>query len=481
MLYPTPEFILLFTVTFVLFLFFNRYRARFLILITASLLFYAWVGVFDFLIYLLVVTISWAAVFLARKYPAQKGRLLALGILLMVGHLFFWKYASWLVGQIQIVFPAFFGGMTLKLRLPIGISFFTLQGIAYLVDYSRDDAEYMKLSMYLLFKSFFAQLVAGPIVRARQLLPQLQRLEKPQATDISLGLALFMLGVLKKLVIADRMAPFVDAAFLAPHQYDRWTLVQALLGYTVQIWADFSGYTDMGRGAARMLGIHLPENFLSPYFARTPSDFWRRWHITLSEWVRDYIYTPLVLRGNKSASQAFAAIVLSMGICGLWHGAQWHFVVWGLYHGFLLIMERKIDIHLPGRLQFFIQPLATFSLIAFGWLIFRANDFYSLSAYIKGIALNAGMAPPPAHGWPVYGGILFCAVTQTVFYYDLRRSRFALAPAINEFCQKQNIFIPNIMDRPVTGFCLGATLAIIFVGAIFLRQTNMKAFIYFQF
>ena len=185
--------------------------------------------------------------------------------------------------------------------LPVGISFFTLQSIAYMVDYSRGQTEFVSLPVYALFKSFFAQLLAGPIVRGSQLNPQLKVLRRAEPAEISLGVSLFVLGFVKKMVVADRVAYFVDAVFSSPQNFGRYALLKALLGYTVQIWADFSGYTDMGRGAALILGIRLPENFLSPYFSQSPSEFWRRWHITLSTWITDYIFTPLARQFDDPA------------------------------------------------------------------------------------------------------------------------------------------------------------------------------------
>ncbi|MBI3288271.1 MAG: MBOAT family protein [Elusimicrobia bacterium] len=282
---------------------------------------------------------SWLAAASAQRWPRWRRPWIYAGVSIMAAHLCFWKYAPSVVAAIQRACPAFWGGAKLALPLPLGISFFTLQGIAYLVDYERGDAKFMSLREYILFKSFFAQLIAGPITRARELLPQLEHLTRPSEADLADGLALFSLGLLKKLVIADRMDLVADAVFSSPGQFGRAALLAGLVGYAVQIWADFSGYTDMGRGCARMLGIRLPENFLSPYLARSPSEFWRRWHITLSEWIRDYIYKPLG-GGRGGPARALGVLVLTMAVSGLWHGSSLTFLLWGLYHAGLLAVER---------------------------------------------------------------------------------------------------------------------------------------------
>ena len=300
MVYAKPEYLVLIATVVAIYPWLRPPSSKQAFLIAASLVFYAWAGLFDTGIFLAVVVSSWAAVALARAYPRARRAFLTGGIVVMLLHLAFWKYAFWGQQNVQYFFPAFLRGWDLTFPLPVGISFFTLQGVAYLVDYMRGDARFMTFPRYLLFKSFFPQLVAGPIVRSRQLLPQLEALRSPRAMEFFEGVSLFILGFFKKTQLADRVAPFVDRVFAEPAQFNRLVLIQAALGYSVQIWADFSGYTDMGRGSAKMLGITLPENFLSPYLSRSPSEFWRRWHITLSQWIRDYLYIPL--GGNRGSA-----------------------------------------------------------------------------------------------------------------------------------------------------------------------------------
>ncbi len=484
MIYSNPEFVLFFLVTAGAFFLARGYEARFRVLLAASLVFYAWAGLFDTLIFIFVVVVSWLATALTNRYPDGKAWFIRSGIVLMTAHLFFWKYAPWAVGQVQIVFPSFWGGQRLSLPLPIGISFFTLQGIAYLVDYSRAEAKYMPLSMYLLFKSFFAQLVAGPIVRAWQLLPQLEKLERPSPEDVSIGLMLFTRGFFKKLVIGDRVGYFVDIVFSEPASFGRMVLLKALLGYTVQIWADFSGYTDMGRGAARILGIRLPENFLSPYLARTPSEFWRRWHITLSQWIKDYIYMPLALGGGRGALRGVGIVVLTMAISGLWHGASWHFVIWGLYHGVLLGLEH----HSSWRSQpsdsgskAVFQTALTLSLVVFGWLIFRVENLEVLAAYLGGLWSDAGVKAAPSQGLGIVLGVVYCALDHVLFYRDARSGELTFLEPVRAAVSRI-AGGDEAAPLPLAGtFLAGTALAAVFIGSIVMRPAASKAFIYFQF
>ncbi len=476
MIYSNPEFFLLFILTLVPSVLIPDKKIRFYLLLAMSLAFYSWAGIFDTLVFLFVVFMSWLSAWSACKFPSKKRFFLTIGIVIMVVHLFFWKYFPWVSGEIQSQFPAFIGGKKVSFPLPVGISFFTLQGIAYLVDLTRGEAEFIGLSRYFLFKSFFPQLVAGPIVRVHQLLPQLIQLRRPSVDDLGAGLSLFCLGFFKKIVIADRCAPFVDFVFAKPGNYDRSALLLAALGYAVQIWADFSGYTDMGRGCARMLGIQLPQNFLSPYFARSPSEFWRRWHITLGEWIRDYIYIPL---GGSAGGKLRVTCValLTMVISGLWHGANWTFLIWGLYHGGLLVFERRykaLNVRAaPAALSIFMMFLAT----VFGWVIFRVQKISDLGLFVSGVFSSPGNARwvAPQFGTNIYIGAIFCCAIQAFFYYDLKGRSSPVLVRLNRSVQ-------FVARSQAGGALCGALMAGLVVGCIVLRFTaQSKSFIYFKF
>jgi alginate O-acetyltransferase complex protein AlgI len=481
MIYSTPEFLILLAIALPLFLLLNGYRARFSILLASSLFFYAWAGMFDTAIFLFVVLLSWSAPRLALSFPRARKPLIGFGIFVLAGHLLFWKYMPWLVRVGQEVHPALHGGTPLFLPLPVGISFFTLQGIAYLVDFYKHEAEFIPLGEYVLFKSFFPQLVAGPIVRVPQLLPQLRRLPTPTAEDLRDGAVLFCVGFFKKVALADRLAPMIDDVFLRLRSFDRISLIQALLGYTVQIWADFSGYSDMGIGVARMFGIRLPVNFLSPYLSRSPSEFWRRWHITLSQWIRDYIYIPL--GGNRgSAGRALGVAMLTMAISGLWHGANWTFVAWGLYHGVLLAVERRgvFGARKLGEKESRSTAVWGWMLMMtatlFGWLLFRAQNFTAVGVFLRGVF------GPGVHGAtesisgmraPLALGLAACAAAQLWEYVDLKTGRRIVKEAVASRVPSFGVMGPVV---------LGVALAALVLGALFLRSDSpTQAFIYFQF
>ena len=483
MLYSSPEYFAFFAVVWLAYWAADTHqRSRLVILTVASLFFYAWAGIFDFVIFGFVVLVSWVAVALAHRSREARTRkkFLAGGIVLIAVHLLFWKYTPWLCSLVQAVDPNFLNGVPVHLPLPIGISFFTLQGIAYLVDYGRGDASYMKLREYLLFKSFFPQLIAGPIVRMKQLGPQLLHLPRVDAETFRAGLALFALGFFKKVAIADCMAVIADPVFTNPGQYSRASVALALLAYTAQIWGDFSGYTDMGRGSAKMLGIHLPENFYSPYLARSPSEFWRRWHVTLSTWIRDYIYIPLGGSSGGLLRTAFV-VVVTMSISGLWHGAALTFIIWGLYHGVLLVAERLSK---RAGLPLFESALALplmFALTVIGWMVFRAESIDSLITMMKMLAgfgrAATAQVPLPA----VVLGLGSCMLLQVFGYSELDGKSERQGVSLGQRSVAYwNAYV--LRDPSLRAGLSGAGIAVVIVAALALRAGDTSSrFIYFQF
>ena len=312
--------------------------------------------------------------------PSERARrrLLAAAVAVPLGLLAFFKYTNFLVAQawwplralgLETPPPVF------DIVLPLGISFYTFETIAYVVDVYRRrlPAERHPLD-YALFLLFFPHLIAGPIVRAHQFLPQVRRDRRLDWSRVELGVRLFVFGMLKK-VVADQLAMLVDPVFGRPDAYATSTIWTAVVCYAVQIYCDFSGYSDMAIGGAHVLGIKLPTNFRMPYFAASPAEFWRRWHITLSTWLRDYLYIPL--GGNRhGAWQTYRNLMLTMLLGGLWHGAAWTFVVWGGYHGLLLVVQRAISWPSWTR-SATLRPARvtlTFLLVCVGWVFFRAGS-----------------------------------------------------------------------------------------------------------
>lgn len=270
----------------------------------------------------------------------------------------------------------------MQIVLPIGISFYTFQTLSYTIDIWRGDMRpTRRLVDFAAYVAFFPQLVAGPIERARALLPQFETRRRWSAEKAGEGALLFLWGLYKKTVIADNLAPIVNAAFAAPAEATPAFMLLGVIGFAVQIYCDFSGYSDMARGLARMLGFELMVNFDLPYFARTPSEFWRRWHISLSSWLRDYLYLPL--GGNRGgALRTYRNLFLTMLLGGLWHGAAWTFIVWGAFHGGMLALYRALGVDVmierargSGALIVNLVAWGVMSVLTLiGWTFFRAQS-----------------------------------------------------------------------------------------------------------
>ena len=322
--------------------------------------------------------------------------LLTISLVANLGVLAFFKYTNFLLANVESVATLF--GLHLArwhydIILPAGISFFTFQSMSYTISvYRRQIEPCRSLRDFLLFVAFFPQLLAGPIVRAADLLPQIYRRVRANIYEIESGLAQFAVGAVKKIVISDQIAPNVDLIFNAPGNYDGFTLFQGVLGYAVQIYCDFSGYSDMAIGCARIMGFHFPENFQMPYSAASITEFWQRWHISLSSWFRDYLYIPL--GGNrKGETRTYVNLLVTMLLCGLWHGASWNFVLWGGLHGVSLAIHRLWKHWNPlGSLmarpafRFFWTPFAhllTLGIVLAGWVLFRAQNWPLAAQYLS--------------------------------------------------------------------------------------------------
>lgn len=293
-----------------------------------------------------------------------------------LGLLGFFKYYNFFIESAQSIFGHWgLSGSTLNIILPIGISFYTFQTLSYSIDvYRRTLRPCASLLDFALYVAFFPQLVAGPIVRASEFLPQLSRMLRPQASQVYSGLAQLLRGFVKKVLIADHLATLADPVFAAPELYAWPTVVLAVLAYTGQIYGDFSGYSDIAIGSARLLGFELPENFRHPYLSRSPGDFWRRWHITLSTWLRDYLYIPL--GGNRvGAFFTYRNLIVTMTLGGLWHGASWNFVIWGVWHGAMLCLTRRWNTNPQASLiRKVLETGFTFAVVVIGWTLFRTSS-----------------------------------------------------------------------------------------------------------
>lgn len=384
MLFPTVQFALFFPVVLVISWALMKRQALWKpFIVVASYVFYGYAD-WRFCLLLGAITLGnqWAAKLIART-EGERARSWILGVavaldLLVLGVFKYYAFfvESWdrALGPFSLPLPL------LTIALPVGVSFFTFQAISYVVDVKRrlvEPASTIDVAIYL---SFFPHLVAGPIVRAREFLPQLQQPPDPRKVAVGSGLALIALGLVKKLAIADTLArEVVDPVFAVPDAYAAPDLWLAAYGYTAQIYCDFSGYTDMAIGLALLMGYVFPQNFRSPYRATGFSDFWRRWHMTLSRFLRDFLYIPL--GGNRKGKfKTYRNLMLTMVLGGLWHGAAWPFVLWGFFHGTCLCIEHawRGRLKIPG----WVRWAVTFHLVVLGWILFRSPNLDIFGSFL---------------------------------------------------------------------------------------------------
>jgi alginate O-acetyltransferase complex protein AlgI len=346
----------------------------------------------------------------------------------------------------------------LTIALPVGVSFFTFQAISYTVDVKRRLVEPASTIDVALYLSFFPHLVAGPIVRAREFLPQLQSPRDPNRVAVGSGLALIGLGLVKKVVIADYLArTIVDPVFAVPESYGAPDVWMAAYAYTAQIYCDFSGYTDIAIGLALLMGYVFPQNFMSPYRALGFRDFWRRWHMTLSRFLRDFLYIPL--GGNRKGKwKTYRNLFLTMLLGGLWHGAAWTFVLWGAFQGAGLTLEHAFASRWE-RVWRWLRWVITFHLIVFGWILFRAQSLDQAGSFISRL-----FAPGSATLWSAPVIAMVVVVIGLQLLPDKRVESFQFR-------------IERL--RPVV-IAAGLAILILFVGATVPSQ-GVAPFIYFRF
>lgn len=397
MLFNSQVFIFAFLpITLVVFFIFRRFSPQLSIpwLVIASLFFYSyWNWKYLFLLLTsIAVNYLFYHFITDQNQKHRKSLLVTLGVIFNLGLLAYYKYSGFIVEDIlRLEISAFSTPV-----LPLAISFFTFQQIAFIIDESRNDDERVGFVEYAAFVTFFPQLIAGPIVRHNELIPQLK---KPRQKGLLLvGTAMFLIGLSKKVLVADGFAVWANIGFDNPNDLNFSDAWLGSLSYTMQLYFDFSGYSDMAIGLGLMFGFRLPQNFNSPYKSRSIQEFWRRWHITLSSWLRDYLY--IQLGGNrKGFVRTYANLFLTMLLGGLWHGAAWTFVMWGAMHGFALGMNRlwsKLNIPMPTVIAWII----TFVFVVFAWVFFRASSFADAFSIASAMASpNLGQLPS---SWAVW-------------------------------------------------------------------------------
>lgn len=443
-------------------------RARQYLLLVASYIFYAaWNPVFVLLIGVISVVGWYLGLLIGNSADAKRRRaLLTLCLVATLGPLAYFKYANFLMDG----FGSLFGVETahLDIILPVGISFFTFQVMSYVIDLYRGRIGVCRsLPKFMLFVAFFPQLVAGPIVRASEFLPQLDRYVRLRWDNIWVGGQIFLGGAIQKVLIADQLSQFVDPVFAAPSLYSASTLWLAMVSYAMQIFCDFSGYSLMAIGVARTFGFELPKNFDMPYLAGSITEFWRRWHISLSTWLRDYLY--ISLGGNrKGEARTYVNLMVTMLLGGLWHGASWNFVLWGGMHGVGLAIHKiwsqqvmaaypRIQESLPYKLFSWVATILFVSLL---WVPFRSGDFATTIEYYQRLLPSGGGIL-----WAHTGAIVTLTCVAAWHVLHLRKSRLLTG------------FPAASLDESWSFIAIGASLLLIML----LAPLNTSPFIYFQF
>lgn len=474
--------------------FYGWWDWRFLPLLLASI-------IFNFLAGLALTRID-------ARTQLRKRRLVAVfAVGANLASLAYFKYANFFVDNLNLALDQ--PVQMARVLLPIGISFFTFTQIAFLVDVYKGHVREPRFASYLLFVTYFPHLIAGPILHHKEMMPQFARTSlRSHSENLAVGFSIFLIGLFKKVVIADGVAGYADPVFAAPAQGIEPMFLEAWCGalaYTFQLYFDFSGYSDMAVGLSRMLGIRLPLNFDSPYKATSIIDFWRRWHMTLSRFLRDYLYIPL--GGNRHGpSRRYVNLLITMLLGGMWHGAGWTFIIWGGLHGIYLVINTAwrdllgTRALLRSRFGIWCARVTTFLAVVFAWVFFRAENLNAAMTIVKGMVGLNGIALPDRYerffgpllpllksagvsfpaSMPLYSG------TAQIGYLALLLAMVWFLPNAQEIMQRYRPAL-NVVRRSIPPFMVwrptpayAAAIAVLAIGA-FLSLSRPSSFLYFQF
>ena len=424
MLFQTLPFLLFFLIFYPVYLLLKRTRFALLWLLLASYFFYGWINPLYVILILYATTFDFLISWMMQKSNRKK-LYLAISIINSIGLLSFFKYADFIINNINFLLSKLsvpYEIMSPGILLPVGLSFYLFQSISYMVDLYRGNIERENnFIKYAAFVAFFPRLLMGPIERGKNLLPQLNQLPPVKSQDISDGLSIFIVGLFKKVAIADYLALYVNNIYANPEQFQSPALLLATFLFCWQIYFDFSGYTDMARGIARLLGIRLMLNFNNPYIATSLADFWKRWHISLSSWFKDYVYIPL--GGNRKGNfNTYRNLFLTMVISGLWHGAAWTFIIWGAVHAIGSCATRKLERtkFYQNKMPKLAKQLLVFAFVCFAWIFFRAENINDAWLIIKRI-FSSGIANPYC---PILAIVMILLVWLYQFAYESKLRRF---------------------------------------------------------
>ncbi len=434
-------------------------------MLIASLIFYSWGEPSLILVMIGSIIINyWIGL---KLLASNRNAGLIVGLTFNLGLLVVFKYSNFIVDNIN----ATAGYSVLKLSpilLPIGISFFTFQALSYIIDVYRKQVEAQKSIFDLaLYISLFPQLIAGPIVRYHDINHQLRN-RKITLSKFESGVERFAIGFIKKLLIADNMAYVADTIFnYGSNELDTSLAWIGIVSYTFQIYFDFSGYSDMAIGLGRMFGFEFLENFNYPYISKSIREFWRRWHISLSTWFRDYLYIPL--GGSKNGtSKALLNLIIVFILTGLWHGAKWNFIIWGMYHGVFLIIERLIK---PKKIPNVLSHFYVIIVIMIGWVFFRADDFYHAAFYLKNMFVPTFNVDFPNNiKYIVNKEILVILIFAIMFSTPLKR-------ILKSLIENRSMKKPNILG--VAYYII--LLALFLISISYMVADSYSPFIYFRF
>ena len=429
MLFHTWPFLLFLSIVLPVYLLVRRTQLAVWWLFAASYFFYGWWNPLFLLLIFYSTVLDYVVVILM-----DRGRRKTLWLWVsLVNNLFllgFFKYSGFVTENLNLLLSATGGTYQLEapgVLLPVGISFFTFQSMSYTIDFYRGNIERERSFVrFATFVAFFPQLVAGPIERARELLPQLHSHPPVTLSDFSDGLSLFLVGLFKKVALANYLAVYVDEIYLIPDQHAGPALALATFAFAWQIYFDFSGYTDMARGVARMMGYRLMLNFNNPYLATGLTDFWSRWHIRLSTWFRDYVYIPL--GGNRRGTWImYRNLFLTFVISGVWHGAGWNYVVWGLLHAVGTVLthagERTVWY---AELPRILKQVFVFVFVCFAWIFFRAESLSDALLIIERIASSGWQDP----AFPLLALLLVSSLWLYQFLYESRFHQLLSTPLV---------------------------------------------------
>lgn len=483
MTFNSWEFLIFYPITLLLYFLLPKKWSRISLLFMSAIFYLAW----NYKLIVLIMFTTAVSYFCARiiektEKKAVKKLCFVVTLIACLGVLFFFKYYNFLAETLGWAIKAAGGGtydFTLNLVLPVGISFYTFQTLSYAIDVYRGTEKVEKdFALYCLFVTFFPQLVAGPIERPGNLIPQLCEKNKLTAENARAGLWKMGVGFFKKIVVADLVAGYVNSVFNSPESATGFGVVIASMLFAVQIYCDFSGYTDIAIGCSRVMGIRLMKNFDRPYTSQTIKEFWNRWHISLSTWLRDYLYFPL--GGSRcSKSRHMFNIFIVFLASGIWHGANWTFVLWGILHGIYRIVGEltyplreklwaKLGVDTKSAPIVILRRLNTFALVCFSWVFFRANSLSDLGVLLSKLFTSWGSLPETISAMGLGAAAIIVTVLSIIVLdeFDILTSREDSALSV---CTR---------GRTSTVWCVWA-VAVAWI--MLLSVGGASSFIYFQF